>query len=323
MPFNQPPSKWRLNPFIFPSDTDFRFLLLIAGVTAASLFAFNSLQVDIFSAQWHQVTRECLTASMEAFPRDVMAQFQYEKECREPFEKLQATWILGGLCLLIIVAIMVYWLLPHWRIWRNQLVPFTAEDDPRIAACLADLCREAALPSAPIFLQNSINPSRGGLAFGRLGRYFVVLNGGLITGFNTDLSQFRAVIRHELAHIKNSDIDKTYFSVAIAFAFTTVALIPLAFSLIDDVFSGELRLGLGLAWRAFALAGLVYLMLSAVLRTREVYADVRASVWDGPTGALRRILDTSSQSKSKRWPEFLSFHPRSLTERDRGSYQAF
>ncbi len=35
------PPKPRLNPFAFPSDTAFRFLLLVVSVIAASLFAFD------------------------------------------------------------------------------------------------------------------------------------------------------------------------------------------------------------------------------------------------------------------------------------------
>ena len=42
--------------------------------------------------------------------------------------------------------------------------------------------------------------------------------------------------------------------------------------------------------RLAVLALLVYLTRNAVLRSREVYADLRASVPDGPAGALRRVL---------------------------------
>ena len=41
-----------------------------------------------------------------------------------------------------------------------------------------------------------------------------------------------------------------------------------------------------IGWRIVPLAALVYLTGAAILRARELYADVRASVWDGPDGAL-------------------------------------
>ena len=60
---------------------------------------------------------------------------------------------------------------------------------------------------------------------------------------------------------------------------------------------------------ALALAALVYLTRNAVLRAREVYADVRASVPDGPQGALRRILAGLPRQPRLVWRRLWSVHP--------------
>lgn len=44
--------------------------------------------------------------------------------------------------------------------------------------------------------------------------------------YDTDPSAFRAVMLHELAHLRNRDVDKTYFTIGIWRAFVVVALIP-------------------------------------------------------------------------------------------------
>ena len=60
---------------------------------------------------------------------------------------------------------------------------------------------------------------------------------------------------------------------------------------------------LGVAWRAFALTAIVLLFRNAVLRCREYDADARAFSWDGPDGALRRVLAASAtySNSGRRW----------------------
>ena len=243
--------------------------------------------------------------------------------------------MLGGVTLLLVVASLIYWFLPTWKIRRAKLVPLSAEDAPEVVACLADLCREIGLSHPPVFVWNPLNPVSSGLAFGRLGRYYVALTGGLVTQFYTDRPAFRAMMLHELAHLRNGDVDKTYFTVAIWRAFVAAALVPfviswpLAVSLIGKPWGDILNEG----WRVLALAALVYLTRNAVLRVRETYADVRASVWDGPTGALCRVLETLPRPKGGRWRDVLRVHPdpgerrRALDDTDRlfrmGFWDAF
>jgi hypothetical protein len=197
------------------------------------------------------------------------------------------------------------------KIWRNGYQPLSREDAPEILDYLEGLCREIGLVRSPSFLVAPLNRTIGGLAFGRLGRYYLVLNGGLIACFYKDRPVFRSVALHELAHFRNGDIDKTYFAMASWRAFVAVALLPFSVSMFfrpANLMPVETDYLFNISIRFAALAVMVYLIYKSVLRVREVYADVRASVHEGHTGSLDRVLTTLPDSRFRRWG-FLQAHP--------------
>jgi hypothetical protein len=206
--------------------------------------------------------------------------------------------MLGGVVLVLCVAASLYGTYPWRVVRRNRFVPIGATA-PEIASTLDELRRETDLAIAPQFVWNPLTAARTGLAFGRLGRYQVALTGGLVTQLVTDRPAFRAVVFHELAHLRNGDIDRTYFSLALWEAFLVAGVLPFGLS---QLFSGRPPTHvLDSAWRILPLAALVYLTRNAVLRTRETYADVRASTWDGPHGALRRTLEALPRPSHTWW----------------------
>src|SRR5512135_1048388 len=99
----------RLNPFAFPSDTDFHFVLLIVSVLGSSLLVYSALY--------------------NSLPANTA-----------PILSSQTTWVMSGVVLLLVVAAVIYWVFPMWKIWRDKLEPLDAEDAPEIVAYLAELC---------------------------------------------------------------------------------------------------------------------------------------------------------------------------------------
>ena len=289
----QPP---RLNPFAFPADTDFRFVLLIALVLGSSLYIYYQLSSSIFGQQ--------LTLASQCKPGVSFT------DCAAPYIRVVVWWLIGGVMLVLVVAGGIYLLVPMWKLWRNKLVPLTVEDAPEMVTYLANLCHEVGLAKPPVFILNPLSSGTNGLAFGRLGQYYVVLSGGLVTLFTTDRAAFRAILLHELAHLVNADVNKTYFTVAIWRAFVSVALVPfIVTSLISLIhYPGTFLLIGNEVWRILALSVVVYLTRNAVLRAREIYADVRASTWDGPWGALTRVLASLPRSRGK-WRALIAVHP--------------
>lgn len=310
----------RLNPFVFPSDTDFRFVLLILVVVGASLFIYSAIYFSIPANQkfYLDTSAGCRDIINKAKPlllptgedlatywEKLLAEQVAVAQCVAPAERANAGWSIGGAAMLLVVAGVIFYLLPALKIRRSSLTLLSARDAPDVVAYLEHLCREAGFARPPNFMWNPLNSSGSALAFGRPGQYYVALNGGLVTQFYTDQPAFRAVVLHELAHLRNSDVSKTYFAVAIWQAFVLVGLIPFAFSLLNN----SLDYVLSVSWRVLALTVIVFLMRNAVLRAREVYADVRASVWDGRKGALRRMVQALPVLQATHWPSVMQLHP--------------
>jgi Zn-dependent protease with chaperone function len=310
------PRQPRLNPFVFPSDTTFRFALLLVAVLGANLYVWNWLWIALGSDQSEVVleyrgcTDQHQAALSSAFDVDsfTAANDAFSACIREVHLPL-AWWMLGGTGLLIAVAAAIMLILPHWIVRRRRLRPLTREEAPAVMDDLAALAREAELPEEPRWLWNPLDPSPTGLAFGRPGSHAVALMGGLVTRQIADPPAFRSVVRHELAHLRNRDVDLTYATVSLWYAFLLAGVLPFAIVVADEGASTVLALG----WRLLALAGLVYLTRNAVLRAREVYADVRASVPDGPQGALRRILAGLPKRHASPWGRLRSVHPDPTT----------
>ena len=304
----------RLNPFAFPSDTDFRFAILIFSVLGASVFIYGYLYLTIpIASEFTTVmSGQCLTAAQAASPGDTVADLAafasaYE-QCAAPIDRIQVEWVGLGLALLFSTAGVIYWALPAWKIWRGGLVPLHADNTPPgMLEQLAHLCRETRLSRFPVFLLNPYSAESSGVTFGRLGRYYLVLNSGLVMQFHKDRSLFCAIVLHELGHIRNADVDKTYFTIAIGWAFGVAALLPWGVSQFFPPWHFDQTFNIG--WRVLILTALVYLTRNAVLRSREVYADIRASVWDGQTGALGRVLNSLPPLKGGRWQRLLHKHP--------------
>lgn len=279
----------RLNPFVFSSDTSFRFALLLVAVLGSSAFLYQAMwnTVGTNSEQYRQAILESAVAITKS-PRTFEAKGAAMAQYLGPLERSRALWILGGQSALIALAGLFYWSLPRWEMRRNRLVPLSPRDLPEVILYLDELHCDAGLPQPPLWLYNPLASAPDAHSFGRSGRYYVVLTGGLVMKFYTDRPTFRAYVLHELAHIRNRDVSKAYFTVALWWAFVVAALLPYAALSVFEPLDYLLSIG----WRVLVLTGLVYLTRNSVLRVRELYADVRASVWDGPGGALTRALES-------------------------------
>ena len=270
-----PERRPRLSPFAFPSDTAFRFGLLVAAVLGANLYVWQWIAVTTRTDDTGHIaaTLNCLTLTgTEGFTPCVNALYRY-----------QVSWMVGGTIALLAFAAVLMLATPVWITRRRKLRPLTRDDAPEVVDRVAELAREQEL-DPPRLYWNPLDTSASGLAFGHPGRYSIAIGGGLVVRHATDRPAFDAVLRHELAHIRNRDVGITYFTISIWHAFLVVSVVPFLLTMADD------GLAWSAGWRTAVLAAIVYLTRNAVLRSREVYADLRASVPDGPGGALRRVL---------------------------------
>lgn len=192
-----------------------------------------------------------------------------------------------------------YWFRSNRHARRHGVRPLAAERHPRADAELRALV-DAHLPGRRIrFLVNVLDRGVNGMAFGRVGRRAVILSRGLLdlasSGDPRDHETFRAVVRHELAHLRNRDLDITQITLALGRCYALLVLAPI----LPGVLIGVIFLPppAGTASRVLladvvALAVLIVVARGAVLRSRELEADARAVRWQGDAAPLRRALAT-------------------------------
>jgi TPR repeat protein/Zn-dependent protease with chaperone function len=214
----------------------------------------------------------------------------------------------------VVAAAIFYFFYPNWIIRTRRLEPLSSSELPDLQDELKDILKTARVLEPPAFLWNPLATGLP-LAFGRHGRNCVALSGAFIAKyFYKDKNAFRAILLHELAHIRNGDIYKTYLTLSLLLAFVTTALGP---SLIVFVwylmkfrwFDAGLLLFISIFWTSvIVLSGL------AVLRAREYYADVQASAWE-ETSQIDHVLAALPAPGGRAWRRFLRFHPSSKERR--------
>ncbi len=297
-------------PFALPSGTTVRFVLLIAAVTAVTALVANSVSATLVNdADLPQLADylDCLAAAAdEAAARraedpSVFVPEPFEDGCHDP--RGTAEWVpaaaTGFLLLLILGA---YLALPPWRIARRRYRPLTGM--PELSATLTALVAETGVRARVTFLTEPLDPTIAALAFGRVGRRYVVLSGGLLALSAHDRAAFRAVVLHELAHIRNRDLDVGFLTLIVwrmcgppvlAFAGLAFLLAPvLQGAVVVLVYAFAAQLGL--------LALLVTLLSRAVLRSRELYADARVCRWEGGGASLRRLFESQARAHAPQGP---------------------
>ena len=224
-----------------------------------------------------------------------------------------------GLGLLAGVAGAFFWGIPAWRGRRSRVVELPIADvHGDLTPALGELVQASGLDRMPRFVVNRRRLTGGAVVFGRPGRYTVCLDAGLLVRRQTDPSGFRAVVLHELAHIRNGDVTITYATIALWRAFLIVLLVPQAVQLVWALIVDAHKL-LGAAERPLlvqnlvlfgALTVLVYLTKADILRNREIYADLDALAW----GADPRHWSAGGGTARHLFASFLELwrtHPRS------------
>lgn len=295
-----------LRPGCLPSDTAIRFLLVLAAVTSASLYMFQSLWFTARGQQFAAVILQCaeqLGDLRGGAVGTVTAQLQAEAQCRSGLSREQAAFAGAGSALILVVGWVGYRLLPRWRIRRRQLAPPDPEDGQALVSEVAGLADVAGVHPVPGIRLDVSNPAVSGFAFGAGRDLQLGVTGGLVVAQALDPPGFAAVIRHELGHVANRDVPWTYYATSVWWAFTSLAVLPVVVIFAFRDISYLLRLG----WRTAVLAGLVALTIAALLRAREVYADDRAAAW-GSAAALDRLL-AAQPATHQRWPRPLRTHP--------------
>ncbi|MBP0450804.1 M48 family metalloprotease [Kitasatospora sp. RG8] len=302
-------------------------MLLIAVVAAAGAILLNGSSSVLLTAVDLRETldySECATRAAETAARlragdSTVTVPDYEFDCRDPRAATGRLIPLAATACLLLAVACVYVCLPKWRSRRRGYRPTAGM--PELTAYLEDVVRGTDVRARVSFLFEPLDAGVSALAFGRVGQRRIVLSGGLVKLFADDRGAFRTVVLHELAHIRNRDVDVTFLTL-IVWRMTGPPLLAMALiSLTGAVTIDErpvVATILAFAVEVLVLAVLVTLLRNAVLRSRELHADARVVQWEGSAAPVRRLFaefGLASVPATARRPAALRVHP-SLAERD-------
>jgi Zn-dependent protease with chaperone function len=280
-----------------PAATSWRFVLLMAAVIAGAI-ALNTFLV---------------TALLGAFPRfPLLSQFRCytglaaDVAARRPgygmnfyscliaTQSAQALANAGLAAVLVVISVLIYRLYPPLILRRATVRPLAALagiTPVRVIDLIDMVTREAGRPVELLVAVDQ--PGTGARAFGCFPRYRILMDIGLVTVAGRDEGRLRAVLAHEVGHVRNRDIDITYLTTAVWWAFLAVELPLSAVAAIR--LPSQL---LGLSWRLAIILALIWLVRSSVLRTREFYADLAAAADPLAREPLRQALQRQAPSAS-------------------------
>jgi Zn-dependent protease with chaperone function len=303
-----PSASGRGSVFALPVSTSFRFALLIAAVAASSVFVYQGIYLATPRGKaWESLARKCLSQALSRRPSGWSAYARalgQAATCRSGAERIEGLWALLGVGVLVALAGAIYWAQPWWYQRRMHLRVLTDEGAPALMSHLEDL-RQRAGAGPVVWLMQPFNVHMSAFAFGHFRRRFVAVSGGAAVAAVRQPVAFEAVILHELAHIRNRDINQTYLALAIWRSFVVVALLPMAALL---VFSREAGTPQRLLWRVAALALTVYLLRNSIVRSREFDADARVHELDPDTG-LGKVLAGLPPRRGRRVWQLGWLHP--------------
>lgn len=240
--------------------------------------------------------------------RDVAIDIEFVKrrpDCVHPPPPLPKRLSLFFPTVLIGLGVLLYLLLPYWRIGTRRLVDLTAVGRTDVQTEIEGAMRSAGI-RARIRLDPS-DPRIDGVAFGHVGRRYLGINRGLLHLFDVDRSGFDAVIGHEIGHLRNRDLDITYLSVALWWSFVVLIALPSLF--LFPEFLDPSGWGSAAWWRLALMTGVIHLTRNGVLRAREYYADAYAAGDPAGRESLARLIGAQVIEPVPWWSRILRIHP--------------
>ncbi|MCC9305872.1 M48 family metalloprotease [Kitasatospora sp. RB6PN24] len=233
------------------------------------------------------------------------------RACMAPLIRQLTQGMLLGAVLVLLLAFALYLLHPLLIARIHRLRVPDREDAAALVAELDRLRRLAGVSRPVAFRVQPFALAPSAFVFGLPGRRCLVVSGGLVVRMATDPAAFRAVVLHELAHLRNRDVDFTYGALAFTGAF---ALLDGGAAFAGGVYSAlssgaDLLVLLELAVKTLGLLVVALTLTAAIVRSRELNADARVRDWGEEGAALERVLAALPTPARRR----LRLHPAPAT----------
>lgn len=305
-------NKIRLNPFVYISETDVRFYLLIfSGIIIPSFWAliFGIVLLLVMAA-----------AEITLFLR-----------------------LLISISIFSFIPLLIYW---DYKksiqkiIKESKLKKFDGKKYPDHHEYIEKLYVEhLSAEKKPTLMIQPLDPSKSAFTFGTKNHMFIGIPGGLIKMFRENINGFKSIFLHEMGHIINRDVEKTYLANSTWRSLFLTLSIPLGIHLLYDIYlllsifyhgilagydmdhiisrmiSGNILLMLGEFTLYFLIfLGIIYLLRKHIIRLREFYADAKVLEWDESPDKIIKTLEESGEEQYSKFELLKKFHP-SINER--------
>ena len=232
--------------------------------------------------------------------------------------------------LLFTVATMIFLRYPNYLKTRSNYNPIDSEKLHTFHQYVLNVSSSLLKKSPEVLITSSLMTANA-QAFGTGIKNFLKLDGGLRLLQMKSKRMFDAILHHELGHIINKDLAKTYYSVSIWYAVIGIFALPLIGLLLVVFYQGVflkfsgrginvgvisdiLLQNLPQLLKAFAqmilLFGTVIFFRNSVLKFREYFADIRAETF-GYKDELLNILSKVREKKRSLLDRIKSYHPTS------------
>jgi heat shock protein HtpX len=209
----------------------------------------------------------------------------------------------GGLVIGVVIGLLVvggsYWFSDKIAVAAARAKPISQEEAPRLYEIVEELAKKNDMPMPRLYM--SPQPQPNAFATGRGPKHAVVaVTQGILEVLDDE--ELRAVLAHELSHVRNRDILIGSVAAAIALAITFIARIAMFGAIFgggdDDDGGGNIIGLLALAILAPIAAVLIQMALS---RSREFQADASGARLLGEGEPLARALQ-KIEAYAKRVP---------------------
>jgi heat shock protein HtpX len=208
----------------------------------------------------------------------------------------------GGLIIGLVIGLVfvgsMFWFSDKIAVAAARAKPVSREEAPRLYEIVEDLARRNEMPMPRLYV--SPQPQPNAFATGRGPKHAVVaVTQGILEVLDDD--ELRAVLAHELSHVRNRDILIGSVAAAVALAITFIARIAMFGAIFgggDDEGGGNIFGLIALAVLAPLAAGLIQMALS---RSREFQADASGARLLGEGEPLARALQ-KIEANAKRIP---------------------
>ncbi|MCH8026224.1 MAG: zinc metalloprotease HtpX [Chloroflexi bacterium] len=199
-------------------------------------------------------------------------------------------FLLGGVPGLIIAFVLgagmnffAYWSSDKLALRMAKAREVSMQEQPKLHSIVEEVAAQAGMPKPKVYVIESDTPNA--FATGRNPKHAAV---AVTTGIMRLLSEreLRAVMGHEMGHVKNRDILISSIVATIAGAISMLALISLFFRNSRSPYGGLLFI---VAWIVAPLAAGV--IRAAISRTREFQADITGAEVTHDPEALASALE--------------------------------